>query len=253
MRNNIVDLITAEFMKSAKIFVRYPLANAVTLIMMCLVFAGIFETASRMFPVSGANPEVLRLVIQKYLIWVVMIMGFGGIVGSLRDDMRAGTLELLWLSAWSPVTILVIKSLISQVFLLLLTLVMGIILSTWYGVPALFDVNFLIGILNAALCATGVGFILAGGVIVFKDIGPSVNLIQFVMLPIYLGVQPDSKLVMALLPGFSSIAIVASGELPRPSELLWIFLPTVIWIILGILTLSVASHRARHSGSIYEY
>ena len=248
----LLGVFAAECARTGRMLVRYPIGTLANVAILSLIFVGVFETARGMFDDAPSDDAPLSGLVQTFVLWSALITGFSSITGSIRDDTRSGLIEILWMGRFPAAVVLVMRAVISSVVVTVISIVIALCLSLVYQLsdvvtPALFKA---LGLVVPA--ALGLGLIFGAFVIVFKDIGPSVNLVQFLLLPVFMAYDSSSTIWVWLLPGLSGLDALACASCNTP---LWLMLslPPAIWLLAGLVTCAVAVRISKKRGLVYEY
>jgi ABC-2 type transport system permease protein len=213
------------------------------------------------------NPEQMASSLLGYLTWMYAALAISDLSYGLRGEMNAGTLEQMSMSP-APVGLILLGRVLANLLVttaqvLLMGAVMSLILGIhiplrWAGLPVLFLTLF--GIL-------GFGFVVAGAVLVFKQVESFANLIQNGLaflngsfLPIeampawmagFARVLPSTQGIVVLrqvvLHGQSLASVWRDGSLP------WLIAHSAIWFAAGWLAFSVGERIAKEQGSLGQY
>ena len=130
----IVRLIIAEIQKAFCILSRYLFGSTIVIVVMALLFVGIFETTLEISSVEKLTIDQTRLVAQRFVLWTVMIMGFSSVAGAVRDETHSGFIEVVWMGAFHPTTVILVRSCISHIISISMSLLIAFILSWIYQI-----------------------------------------------------------------------------------------------------------------------
>lgn len=241
-----------EVIKTKNLLLRYPISFAATVLVMCLVFIGIYETSLGLLTRDNVSKADQAIFIQKFVIWSIIIIGFSSISGGIRDDSRSGIIETIWMSAFNPIYIIFFRGLLSSLIVVFMGLSISFLLSIFYGIESIISANVLLACLLAMLTSIGIGLIFGSLTIVFKNIGPLANVIQFLLLPIIMGYSSSEFDLFLVLPGINAIALLVSSTF-KLKLLLISFAITFSWLILGLWACSFAIMYSRKNGLVYGY
>lgn len=248
----LVNVFFAELLKSFTIFRRYIFGSVITILVMILIFIGIFETTISLSPVKDIPNDTTRLIVQKFALWTVMILGFSGVAGTIKDETQSGFIEVVWMGTLHPSLVVLIRSLISHLISAAICMTIALILSFTYDVADFFSPRYLLAVLNITVVSVGFSMIFGAGLIIFKDTGPLVSLFQFILLPIFLAFEPDTGGALLILPGFSALTLIVAPY-PDIIRLLAFQLSPVLWFVIGYACFYFSVQHSRRLGTIYEY
>jgi len=251
-------MIFEEFRKSAILVKRYPLSLVAGVLVLSLIFIGLYETA------FGFSSDVLdesekgsraTIPIQKFLIWVTLISGFSSISDSIKTEAQSGTLEVLFLSSRPVVYIYVIKALVTTCISFCIVMLIMFVLSAYYGAHPEFNLHYFAGLVSTFFAAIGVGFFVGSLTLYFKDIGPLTNLIQFLLLPILLGgIISVNHISMVIIPGYAPTLLTGdAGNVSSNEYLIYCGLNSLLWFLVGVLVLIYAASKVKRSGTVNQY
>jgi ABC-2 type transport system permease protein len=213
------------------------------------------------------DPGQMTSSLLGYLTWMYAALAISDLSYGLRGEMNAGTLEQMSMSP-APVGLILLGRVIANLIVttaqvLLMGTVMSLILGIhiplqWRGLPVLLLTLF--GIL-------GFGFVIAGVVLVFKQVESLANLIQNGLaflngsfLPIdalpgwmagFARVLPSTQGIVVLrrvvLEDRSLASVWRDGSLP------WLILHSAIWFVVGWLVFGFGERVAQEQGSLGQY
>ena len=230
--------------------VRYPLGIISGVLLLSILFIGLFQSTLGITGGTGLGRDVALRLVQHYLLWSVIITGLSNVSSAIAEDTRTGSFEILLASGISVSLALAGMSLVQSFIMLMATLAVGLVVSVVYGVDGVFTGALFLALVTSAVAATGLGLMLGGLTLVFKEIGEMVSLLQFLMLPLFLALDGNPGPAY-LIPGFSGLAWFAGP--PGLSTALTAILPALFWFGAGMLVFRFATHRARHKATVYEF
>jgi ABC-2 type transport system permease protein len=255
--------IGAEFRRTARLARSYWLEYVADLLLYTLGFLlliTVFRAASASFGPMGYLSTLIG-----YTTWKVCASVMRDIARIAVTEARTGTLEQLFLAGFRPGVIFIGRSL--GILLnhgirgLLLAFLLSTILGILTSVTPLAIVVFTLTMAGAA----GLGFALAGLVLVYKRIGGALQLI-WQMLVFFTGalapidhmiLGPLSK-VLPLTWGITSLrAIIIDGAtmimLWENGLLLGLLVNTALYVVLGAVAFTWGQDRARKLGVLGHY
>lgn len=240
-------LSQAEVRKAGIMLRRYPFGPLVSVIILTLVFLALVRTATGFG--GGVRGVEFAVTIQTYLLWTALIASFGAIQAMIEQDSRSGLLEQVLMSPASPAFYFSLRALISGLVSLAITLVIAAVLSALFGAPNVLSMRLLLALAIVLPSAIGIGLILGGMTLVWKDIGPLDTLLQFALLPLFLGLDPVPWLVSLALPGLPALALLHAGD----NGMIAALIAAIAWLSLGVICFMFCLNIARKRGLIYQY
>jgi len=213
------------------------------------------------------DPGQMTSSLLGYLTWMYAALAISDMSYGLRSEMNAGTLEQMCMSP-APIGLILLGRVIANLLVttaqvLLMGTAMSWILGIgiplrWAGLPVLLLTLF--GIL-------GFGFVIAGAVLVFKQVESLANLIQNGLaflngsfLPIdampgwmagFARVLPSTQGIVVLrrviLEDRSLASVWRDGSLP------WLIAHSLIWFAAGWLVFGLGERVAQRQGSLGQY
>jgi len=213
------------------------------------------------------NPEQMASSLLGYLTWMYAALAISDLSYGLRGEMNAGTLEQMSMSP-TPVGLILLGRVLAN--LLVTTaqvLLMGTVMSLILGIHIPLRCAGLPVLLLTLFGILGFGFVVAGAVLVFKQVESFANLIQNGLaflngsfLPIeampawmagFARVLPSTQGIVVLrqvvLHGQSLASVWRDGSLP------WLIAHSAIWFAAGWLAFSVGERVAKEQGSLGQY
>jgi ABC-2 type transport system permease protein len=213
------------------------------------------------------DPEQLASVLLGYLTWMYAMSAIGNLSWGLRGEMNAGTLEQMAMSP-VPIGLIMLGRVLAdfvvttiQVFLMgvVMYLLLGVrIPMRWQGVPVL--ILTLFGIF-------GFGFIIAGTVLIFKQVESFANLFQNALAFLNGSFLPVDSLpgwmaaIARTLPSTQGIVVLRKVVLDGQSlasawqdkSLMWLLLHSAVYFAVGWLVFGFCERVAKEQGSLGQY
>jgi ABC-2 type transport system permease protein len=259
----ILVAVLGEVRKGLLIFWTYKANLLVYVLTLAFGFVGIG------FLVGGGklDPEELAPTFLGYLIWYYAMSVVSDISLGLRTEIDAGTLEQMATSP-APLGVVLVGRVLAnlitttvQVVLIagLLVLFLGIrIPLRWEGLPVL--ALTLLGL-------SGFGFMVAGGMLIFKRFESFANLIQNTLLflngsIVPVGVMPSWLAGVArTLPSTQGIIVLRRVVLDgqslvsacRDGSLVWLIVHSAVYLAVGWLVFGFCERVAKEQGSLGQY
>ena len=228
-----------------------------------------FIFAAIVFFLGGGklDPQQVASALLGYLTWMYAALAISDLSFGLRGEMNAGTLEQMCMSP-APVGLILLGRVLANLLVTTVqALLMGIVMSLfldihiparWEGVPVL--ILTLFGIL-------GFGFVIAGAVLVFKQVESFANLIQN-GLAFLNGSFLPVEAMPGWMAGFSRALpstqgiivlrrVILNGQslasVWQDGSLVWLIVHSAIWFAVGWLVFRACERVAKEQGSLGQY
>jgi ABC-2 type transport system permease protein len=258
-----IPLLWGEFRRTIRLARSYWLEYASDLLLYTLGFLlliTVFRAASTTY-----GPQGYLSTLIGYSIWKICASVLADIARIASDEARTGTLEQLFLSGVGSGTVFVGRSmgilLNHGIRGLVLAFLLAVILGILQPVPPFAIIVF--GLTLAGAC--GLGFALAGLVLVYKRIGGALNLL-WQMLVFFTGAlapiqNPIFGTIAKGLPLTWGITILRAimidgkeiGMLWQNGMLPGLLINTAIYVALGVVLFTWGQQRARELGVLAHY
>ena len=259
----MLTILWAEFRRAFRLARSYWLEYVLDLVLYIFVFLlllTIFHAASDDFGPAGYLSTLIG-----YVTWKICASGLAGIADVAAEESRTGTLEQMFLTGLHPGLVFLGRSV--GIFLnhgmrgLLLGILLAALLGILQPVPLLAVIVFIQTIAGAC----GLGFGLAGLVLVYRRLDGHINLIWQMLIFFTGALAPLAYPVLAIagkaLPlswGIVSLrAIMTKGataaSLWQGGELPGLLLNTAFYVILGTALFTWSQKRARALGVLAHY
>ncbi len=206
---------------------------------------------------TGASSEYL---IVSMVLWFLALMAMQGIGWEITNEATRGTLEQLYMSpvgTWKILLSRMVGSVVVNFAIIVVVLLLNMLTA---GVWLNFDLLTLAPLLFlTVVCMLGVGFMVAGLALVFKQIQAFLQIAQFIFFAL-VAVPVGLSRWLELLPvvrGSTMIraAMTEGVTLAGFSAAAWALLVanTVVYFALGILLYKLAERRAMNRGLLGQY
>jgi ABC-2 type transport system permease protein len=262
MRTTLLAFL-GEMRKRLLIAWTYRMNTLTEMVMLGLVFMGI----GFMMTNGSLDPQELAPTFLGYVAWMYAMMAIGNVAYGVRGEMSAGTLEQMAMSP-APMGVVLLgrviaNMLVSTVQVLLLSVAMGLLIGIHIpmnGAGVLILLLTLLGIL-------GFGFLIAGAVLVFKQVESLANLIQYVLLFLNGSLLPVEQMppwlttVAYVFPSTQGIIVLRRVALDGQSlasawqegDLPWLVAHSGLFLLAGWLVFVVCERAAKRQGSLGQY
>ncbi|CAN5879948.1 hypothetical protein BH24DEI2_BH24DEI2_17030 [soil metagenome] len=206
---------------------------------------------------TGGSSEYL---IVSIVLWVLALTAMQGIGWEITNEATRGTLEQLYMSpvgTWKILLSRMTGRVVVEFGIILIVLVLNMLTA---GVWLTFDLLTLAPLLVlTVVCMLGVGFMVAGLALVFKQIQALLQIAQFVFFALV-------AVPVSLSPWLEALPVVRGSTMIRAamtegvtlvefSSLDWALLVanTVFYFALGIFLYRLAERRAMNKGLLGQY
>ncbi|WP_404456740.1 ABC transporter permease [Oceanobacillus kapialis] len=235
-------LLKAYIKKEAIIAKRY-LANTIGGgITIFLVFLLIFYGYSGVVGFNLGDDSKESLILS-FTIWILALSIYQNITDSIEEETRIGTIEQLYLSRYSFLSVITFKSfamlLIDLIQIILLLLLMMLVTQTFLDFQNLFSILFLT--IFISLNFWGLGYALAGGVLLYKKMGTYLQIFQFILLGLMF-IPAEANPLFKLIPPVWGLNLLQDVMVNKSSivafslsDYLYLIIPGLISLLLGVI------------------
>jgi ABC-2 type transport system permease protein len=251
-----MQLLRNEFFRTSIIFRRYLGESLIGLMVLTLIFYGIFLGSSYLAGPAAQFGNRLESLVVGFVAWTLVLSAFTSLASNISEEAQTGVLEQVFMSSHSPLTVFWARAIAAVLFALALNLsVLGmLILLTgarihlpWAIVPVLIAV---------LLSSYGLGFMLGAVALVWKRITQLSSLLQFVLLFCVMTpfeqLHPPLPQLARLLPGVPGVelmrGIMARAEPLELNGLVLALVNGVVYFVLGIALFNQAVRFIRQRG-----
>lgn len=253
-------LLMAMFKKYWIELRRYSFNTLSSLVAIYLLFLLIFYGA-RGF--AGGNPafgETLSGLVVGFMVWLFALYAYSELSWVLLQEAQQGTLEQLSMSPVGLGRVLLSRIAASMVYhLLIVTAFLFLMMAStgkWLNLDILSLLPLMLMTISGVL---GIGFIMGGLALVFKQVQASFQILQFLFVAL-IAAPPDKFPFVKFLPlswGTRLIAKVMIGntsilEIP-PGDLLFLLVNSVFYFSLGYAFFKLFERMARNRGLLGHY
>jgi ABC-2 type transport system permease protein len=262
MRTTLVAL-AGEIRKSLLVSWTYRMNSLATLLTMGLIFVAIG------FMMTGGTLDAQELAptFLGFITWMYAMMAIGNVAYGVRGEMSAGTLEQMAMSP-APLGIVLLGRLIAN---LLVTTVQVALVSIGLrllgGIGAPMNAAGVLVLLLTMLGILGFGFLIAGAVMVWKQVESLANLVQNVLLFLNGSLLPVDQFpswltaLSYVFPSTQGIIVLRRVVLGGQSlasvwadrSLIWLIAHSVLFFLAGWLVFVFCERAAKRQGSLGQY
>jgi ABC-2 type transport system permease protein len=201
-----------------------------------------------------------QVVIVDMVLWFLALIAMQDLGWEITTEATRGTLEQLYMSpipTWSILLARIIGTVVINFIIIVLMLVLGMFTA---GQWLTFDVLTLAPLVLLTICSMlGVGFMVAGLAVVFKQIQSLLQIAQFIffaLVAVPVTLSPWLELA-PVVRGASMLreALIQGKSLGGFSEADWALLVgnAAFYLLLGILFYKLAERRAMRRGLLGQY
>lgn len=237
-------------------------ADQALFILIFFLLSGLSDLVTR-----GNFDQAARLAfLVGYLTWRVGAGAMEDMVESLADDAEWGTLEQVWLAGRSPTLVILARSLNLVLYYSLRVALMGGIILLLLRAPVFWPLGVLLIYGLTLLGMVGVGLILSGLHLVYKNVQFLGNAVGFTLFFVTgaltsLERSPGLYLLSRWLPLATGIdilrAMIVSGasllSTITSTAFVSLLLNSSAYLIIGLLVWAWARRRAASDGSLAHY
>jgi ABC-2 type transport system permease protein len=255
--------LAGEVRKSLLTAWTYRMNTLAALLTMSLVFVAI----GFMMTGGSLDPQELAPTFLGFITWMYAMMAIGNVAYGVRGEMSAGTLEQMAMSP-APLGVMVLGRVIANLLVTTVQVVLvSIGLRALVGISAPMNAAGVLILLLTLLGILGFGFLIAGAVLVWKQVESLANLVQNTLLflngsllpvdrfPPWLTalshVFPSTQGIIVLrrvvLGGQSLASVWGDGSLP------WLIAHSALFLLAGCFVFFVCERTAKRQGSLGQY
>ena len=262
---NLTVLLSAEFRRQWYLLRTYwlnSIASQLLFLFIYLLLAGLSNIVT-----GGRFDSTARLsLLIGFLTWRAATGYMDELVASISNEARVGTLEQLWVSRGSLSDIVIARSVMLLSYYTLRIMLIGFFVLLIFRLPIHWNLAALPLFILTLINILGVTLVLLGLQLVIKKVGFISNLLGFLFFFLtgaFAPFPPASQLhhLSLFLPLTSGIALLRSSliddvtisELLNSFNLLLLISNTLVYLILGILTLRWSYKRATQAGALAHY
>jgi len=252
-----------EIRKCLLISWTYKVNTFISLFTLGFIFIGI------VFFVGGGklDPQKVASALIGYLTWMYAVSAISDLSYGLRGEISAGTLEQLEMSP-APIGLLLSGRVIANIMISTLqVIIMGFIMFTLFNIRFPLRVEALPVLLITLVGVFGFGFIIAGAMLIFKQVESFGNLLNNALAFLngsFLALSSMPTWLAAIartLPSTQGIVVIREILLDKKSiattwrdgSLVGLILHSAVYLIIGLLIFSICERVAKDRGSLGQY
>lgn len=273
LQNNLT-VIWAEFKKSVKIWISYPImlvfwAIAPFMWVLPFIFQGkalVGGLSSNAFKELTGSPHYLPFVLIGAMVSTYIFSGLWGVGNSLREETYWGTLEYIIASPTNPIVVLLGKTLAEFVYATVNVTMQAIIATIFLGlnltISKIFPVLLIVLLLVIGFYGFAIAF--AGFTLLIKEAHGWVHTLEWVFYlfsPIRYPVEisPVTKTLSTLIPltyalvAIRAIILLNKNVLHLQQTVLILLIMDIFLLIIGYVTFRYLERKTKQAGTLAQY
>jgi ABC-2 type transport system permease protein len=256
-----MELFLAELKRSWIQLLRYSTESIGGVLIVSLVFYGLFLSARYMAGPSLQFGTRLDAIIVGYVLWSLVIFIMTDISGGLQNEAQTGTLEQLFISPFGAPRIFLTRAIANLTIQLTLNITILLIIMRLTGSRLSFPPTLLLPFCTVLLGAYGLAFTMGSLALLLKRVQQLLGIFQFGLLfllsvPTETWVGP-AQVVGWLLPMVSGAGllreVMARGQGLDGVQLAIAFLNGSVYFVLGLSLFRIAERETKRRGRLGGY
>lgn len=265
----LLKLVRAEFVRTFLLAVRYPLELFTGLLVMYLIFLGIFLGARSL--IGGDTLEDLSLssFIVGYLMWFFVISAISRLSYSIEVEAQQGVLEQIYLNYPRYLYLQFVRGLVDFVEGIIFVVILLFLISLTTGKVLHLDLDkgwqVIIVLIVTVAGINGFGLFFGGLALLFKRVGQVGSLTQFLFFLIAFlpseEFSPSAQYAFYLLPLTQGLRllklIVVHGEsllsVPNLKLFIGLILNALAYLVIGSAFFLACEKKAKLDGRLGQY
>jgi ABC-2 type transport system permease protein len=237
---------------------RYAFNTFFSLVSAYMIFFLIFLGARSFIGSTTIFGETLSVIVVGFMLWFFAVLAYSGVTSFLVQEAYQGTLEQLAMSPFGLDRVLLLRTCISLLFNLGISLILLFVMMVSTGKWLYLDFPSILPLLLlTASGVLGIGFIMGGLALIFKQVQASFQLLQFFFAALIM--TPLDKYPFVKYLPFSwgmhltaRVMIEEHSILEVPwSDLLFLLVNSAFYFGLGFLVFKICERIARDQGLLY--
>ena len=257
-RPSLLTLFKVVGYKQVIELLRYPV-NTVTLFLSLFVFFALIFIGGK--TVAGAAlTDSLDGLVVGYFLWTLASWAFRDLAVGVMNEARWGTLERLFVSPYGIGRVMAVKTIVSIslgiVWSGVMLVAMMFITGRWLDIDPLTVLPLMLLTLAPVV---GIGFLLAGLAVVYKRIESLFNIASFMFAGL-IAVPVERFELLKLLPMTQGSHLTGRAMAEgihlwefAPTELIYLVVPAVVYLLVGFYGFHRLQRRARREGTLGQY
>jgi ABC-2 type transport system permease protein len=213
------------------------------------------------------DPDRIASSLVGYLVWMYVAAALGDLTYGLRGEISAGTLEQLAMSP-IPIGILLIGRVIANLLITSVQVIlMGFIVLSLIHVRIFIPLSAVLALLITFIGVLGFGYIIAGMMLLFKQVEALNNLFNNALAFFNGAFLPVSAMpawmasISVLLPSTLGIIVIRSITLEGKTlletwnngNLVALIINSVLYLLIGLGIYTLCERVAKNRGSLGQY
>ncbi|MBS4015290.1 MAG: ABC transporter permease [Candidatus Latescibacteria bacterium] len=271
---NDLRIVWAEFKKSVKIWISYPImlvfwAIAPFMWVLPFIFQGkalVGGLSSAAFKELTGSPHYLPFVLIGAMVSTYIFSGLWGVGNSLREETYWGTLEYIIVSPTNPIVVLLGKTLAEFVYATVNVTMQALVATFFLGLDLTLAKIFPVFVIVLLLLIGFYGFAIAfaGFTLLIKEAHGWVHTLEWVFYlfsPIRYPVEVSTitKTLSAVIPltyalvAIRGIILLNKNILHLGKTILILIIMDIILLITGYLTFRYLERKTKEAGTLAQY
>ena len=257
----MLNLFAAEFRRNFLEFMRYPAEALLSVIILVILFYGLFLGASYVAGPQVEFGERLDAIVVGYVVWIMALHSLTSVAGELQKEAQTGPLQQVFTSIYGPTWVLVFRTVTDILLNLLITLAVLFAILILMQRTLEFSPLALVAVGSVLLGSFGLAFLMGAVALRYKRVEQLINLGQFALL--FLMVTPFEtmegmgSLVQYFLPMVAGTGVLRQ-ILARGVEVDWNVLALaycngIVYALVGLLVFRQTTFSVRRKGTLGWY
>ncbi len=256
----MLRLLVVELYRTIVLQIRYPVEFVSGMILLTCLFYGLLIGAQHITGAESFNANLNGIIIG-YAVWMILYGGMNFIPGTIQGEAQRGTLEAIFLSYLSIIKIFIARALTSSLVTVLFTSIILVVLLWMTDRHVSFSFAIILPVLATVIAAIGLGFMLGGLALEFKQIGQILVLMQYPLL--FLMMTPFETMDSLILQYSLFLPVVPSAitlrELMVDNHSIWdtyylaSLLNGICYLLLGVGVFNILVKKVKRKGLLAGY
>ena len=260
MRNRLVNLFTAIFIKEWISLKRYPFNTISAVVTVYLVFLLFFLGYRLIGGQEAPFSSTTEGFIVGFFIWTYSIAAYSALSWGIVQEARQGTLEQLYMTPLGYERVAIYTVIANFVWSLVWVLPVLVLMMVTTGRFLHFDLITLVPILILTIASGyGIGFITGGLGLVFKKIQAFFQILQFIFVG-FIVAPADTIPLLKILPFSLGTRMIARNMIEKlpiyqmPAfDILVLVVNAVFYLLVGFFVFKLCEKVAKDRGLLGHY
>lgn len=257
----MLSLFRAEFKRNVLEFIRYPAEVIVGIVILVVLFYGLFLGASFMAGPDLDFGDRLDSIIVGYVVWTMILHSMNSVAGEMQKEAQVGAMEQVFLSCYGPTRVFVNRTIADIMLTSLITLAVLFLILLLTGSRLEFSAAILPPLLSIMLGSFGLAFIMGALALYLKRVQQLLNLGQFVLLFLIMtpfetfqGDAGLARFALPIAPGTGLLRdVMARGAELDINSLTYALAGGAFYALSGILLFNYMVRQVKLKGSLGWY